>query len=183
MGVLHISLIFPPISTSSTQPVSSPISPISRETSSAVTDYETRDTPCKYSKVIWPAMNRNEHVGQKRRKPAHQTICKKKKHKKRWAPPGRVGGGLLTTSPQPGSCLDPGFLWLLVQPPGVLVTKIAKISGVNGEPIQDGAIGLGHQPTQTNAGDRRGPIRGTDMEGVSRPQALTRYIWPHRRQG
>ena len=34
--------------------------------------------------------------------------------------------------------------------------KIAKISGGKGEPTQDGAIGLGHQPTQANAGDRCG---------------------------
>ena len=34
--------------------------------------------------------------------------------------------------------------------------KIAKISGGKGEPTRDGAIGVGHQPTQANAGDRRG---------------------------
>ena len=34
--------------------------------------------------------------------------------------------------------------------------KIAKISGGNGEPTQDGAIGWEHQPTQANAGDRCG---------------------------
>ena len=45
--------------------------------------------------------------------------------------------------------------------------KIAKISGGKGEPTQDSAIGLGHQPTLANAGDRWGVIR---------PQALTRYI-------
>ena len=46
--------------------------------------------------------------------------------------------------------------------------KIAKFSGGEGEPTQDGAIEWGHQPTQTNA--------GTDEEGVSRPQALPRYM-------
>ena len=35
-------------------------------------------------------------------------------------------------------------------------SEIAKISGGKGEPTQDGAIGLGHQPTLTNAGDRCG---------------------------
>ena len=34
--------------------------------------------------------------------------------------------------------------------------KIAKISGGKGEPTQDGATGVGHQPTQANAGDRCG---------------------------
>ena len=34
--------------------------------------------------------------------------------------------------------------------------KIAKISGSKGEPTQNGAIGLGHQPTQVVAGDRGG---------------------------
>ena len=34
--------------------------------------------------------------------------------------------------------------------------KIAKISGGKREPTQDGAIGLGHHPTQANAGDRCG---------------------------
>ena len=35
-------------------------------------------------------------------------------------------------------------------------SEIANISGGEGEPTQDGAIGSGHQPTQTNAGDRCG---------------------------
>ena len=34
--------------------------------------------------------------------------------------------------------------------------KIAKISEGKGEPTQDGAIGLGQQPTQANVGDRCG---------------------------
>ena len=37
-----------------------------------------------------------------------------------------------------------------------MCAKIAKISGGKGEPTQGGAIGLRHQPTQTNAGDRCG---------------------------
>ena len=32
----------------------------------------------------------------------------------------------------------------------------AKISEGKGEPTQDGAVGLGHQPTQANAGDQCG---------------------------
>ena len=35
-------------------------------------------------------------------------------------------------------------------------TKIAKNSGGQGESTEEGAIGLEHQPTQANAGDRRG---------------------------
>ena len=34
--------------------------------------------------------------------------------------------------------------------------NIAKISGGKGEPTQDGTIGLRHQPSRTNAGDRCG---------------------------
>ena len=37
-----------------------------------------------------------------------------------------------------------------------MCAKIAKISGGKGELTQDGAIGVGHQPTQANAGGRCG---------------------------
>ena len=37
-----------------------------------------------------------------------------------------------------------------------MCANIAKISGGMGKPTQDGAIWLGHQPTQANAGDRCG---------------------------
>ena len=52
---------------------------------------------------------------------------------------------------------SPGGSRKVVDPhTSTVCAKIAKINGGNREPTQDGAIGLGHQPTQSNAGDRCG---------------------------
>ena len=73
--------------------------------------------------------------------------------------------------------------------------KIAKTSGGKGEPTQDGTIGLGHQPTQANAGDRCGggvqAASPDDLYGISvdRGEAartaavvLSRRLWQPREE-
>ena len=90
----------------------------------------------------------------------------------------------------------PGGIRKVVNPHTLPVcAKIPNVSGGKAEPTQHGAIGVGHQPTHANAGDRGGGgeqaasptvVYGliVDRSEVARTAAvvLSRRLWPPREE-